>query len=410
MPRLKVLPLLSLAATLSTPAFAQYVTSARPGTLNYIEGQATLAGQPIASNAVGSASLAAGQVLQTENGKAELLLTPGVFLRLGSGSAVRMVSPSLTRTEIALERGEAQVEVDELYKGNLLLIDQGSSQTQLLQKGLYSFNTEGNLVRVYKGKALTFPQSHDQKGIEVKGGRELALNATDAASDLKPDKFDKDTTEDALYRWSSLRSQYLGQANAELATGYAGSGGGNPGWGWDPGLYSYTWLPGSGAFLSPFGYGFYSPSYLYGGGGFFGGGNGFGGYGYPYGGYGYGGYGGYGGGYGGGYRGGYGSAYRGGLTRPTGTGTFANRGDHTGIGRPSMGAGRPVGGFPAGGYSGAGGGVSVSPHGGLHGAPGGMRGGGGMGAGGGGMGAGGGGMHGGGMHAGGASTGGGAHR
>ena len=43
MPRLKALTLLSLA-TLFAPAFAESANPARPGTVNYIEGQAALGG------------------------------------------------------------------------------------------------------------------------------------------------------------------------------------------------------------------------------------------------------------------------------------------------------------------------------------------------------------------------------
>ena len=71
---------------------------------------------------------------------------------------------------------------------------------------------------------------------------------------------------DGLYRWSSLRSEYLGEANLELASEYAGNAGFAPGWAWDPYFYGYTWLPGDGLFWNPFGWGFYSPYYIWGGG------------------------------------------------------------------------------------------------------------------------------------------------
>src|SRR6202008_1192151 len=104
---------------------------------------------------------------------------------------------------------------------------------------------------------------------------------------------------------------YLGDANVQLASAYEGEPGFAPGWFWDAGLYGYTWLPGDGAFFDPFGYGFYSPYYLYGG-GFV--------YGYGRGGYGRGGYrGGYRqgqtgfhGGSAGGFHGGYGGGFHGG--------------------------------------------------------------------------------------------------
>ena len=70
MPRLKAF-LLSLA-TLSATAFGQTANQARPGTLNYIEGQASIEGRPVTPDSVGNTTLEAGQYLSTANGKAEI--------------------------------------------------------------------------------------------------------------------------------------------------------------------------------------------------------------------------------------------------------------------------------------------------------------------------------------------------
>ena len=101
--------------------------------------------------------------------------------------------------------------------------------------------------------------------VAVKGDHQLVLTS----ELLKPQRFNKDQAEaDQLYKWSSLRSDYLGEANLTLAEDYAGYPGFYPGWYWAG--YGYTWLPGDGLFWSPFGYGFYSPFYLYGGGAIYG--------------------------------------------------------------------------------------------------------------------------------------------
>jgi hypothetical protein len=263
MPRLRVLSMLSLATTLVVPAaFAQQTISARPGTINYVEGEATLNGQPLAAKSAGP-ELAQGQTVETTTGKVEILLTPGVFLRVGDNSAVTMVSPELTKTEVRLERGAAEVEVDQIFKQNNLLVDVGDAQTRLLKSGLYEFDANANTVRVFDGEAAVSPSS-DAKWVKVKGHHELAFSEIDQ----KPQSFDKDdfAQNDALYNWSKLRSDYLGRANQQLAEAYAGQPGISPGWFWNPGLYAYTWLPGDGLFWSPFGYGFYSPYYIYGGG------------------------------------------------------------------------------------------------------------------------------------------------
>jgi hypothetical protein len=265
MPRLKVITLLTLATSLFVPAvFAQETNNARPGTINYVEGNATLNGQAIAAQSAGNAEIATGQTLATTNGKVEVLLTPGVFLRIGDNSAVTMVSPDLTRTEVQVDRGTAEVEVDLLYKQNDLRVDQGPAQTKLLKNGLYEFDAASNTMRVFDGEAAVSPAQNAAKWITVKSHHDLALTGETA----KSQNFDDEqvATQDPLYAWSKLRADYIGQANLSLAQEYAGNPGVYSGWLWDSSLYAYTWLPADGFFWGPFGNGFYSPLYLYGGG------------------------------------------------------------------------------------------------------------------------------------------------
>jgi len=190
---------------------------------------------------------------------------------------VQMISPDLTHTEIRLERGQANIEVDQIYAQNRILVDLKNGQIQILKNGLYTFDADHSTVRVFDGKASVYSGTNlqaDVKPIELKGGHELVLNGELP----KPQHFNKDqASTDQLYRWSSLRSQYLGDANLGLAQAYSGYSSFNPGWYWAGGPFGYTWLPGDGLFWSPFGYGFYSPFYIHGGGfiygrGFYGGG------------------------------------------------------------------------------------------------------------------------------------------
>lgn len=264
MPRLKtaLLSFVALGAfSFGQVLYGQNATAAAPGTLNYLEGQVNLGGQPLDSQSAGKTQLASHQSISTENGKAEILLTPGVFLRLGSNTTVEMVSPSLTQTEVRLVQGRADVEVDQLYPQNLLLIDVPNGQAHLTKKGLYGFDTSNSTIRVFDGEAQVYPGADlntNIKPMTIKGGRELALNG----EPTKAQKFDRDSAKDDLYNWSSLRSQYLGEANTNLAESYASSASFYPGWYWAGSPYGYTWLPGNGLFWSPFGYGFYSPYYI----------------------------------------------------------------------------------------------------------------------------------------------------
>ncbi len=252
-----------LAALLSMPMWgsdADKRPTAMPGTLNYVEGQTSMGGQSLDSKAVGSTTLQAGQVLTTGTGKAEILLTPGVYLRLGSNSSVKMISSNLTDTQVAVNQGEAMLEVDQIYRQNYIHIDQPGADTRIEKNGLYDFDATHKQVRVFDGKAVVRAEDHNTT---VKGGHEVALNDT---GKFKAQGFNKNEVrqDDDLYRWSSLRSEYLSEANVDTARMYYGVGGYGPGWWgpgwyWDPWFAGFTFLPGDGFFYNPFGWGFFSP-------------------------------------------------------------------------------------------------------------------------------------------------------
>lgn len=256
-----------LTAILGVPALADTGNSgpAVPGTLNYVEGQASFGNQTLNSKSIGSAELEAGQSLTTQAGKAEILLTPGVFLRVGSHSTVRMISAGLTDTQVEVDRGHAMIEVAEIHPENDLRVTADGTTTTLLKTGLYDFNLHDQQIRVFDGKAFVQDATQHTK---LKGGREISLAGGDAP--LKARKFDKKAYEEGdLYRWSSLRSSYLAEANVNAAGLYADNGWGpwGPGWWgadwyWDPWFDTYTFIPGDGIFYSPFGWGFYSPLWV----------------------------------------------------------------------------------------------------------------------------------------------------
>jgi len=264
-PGLKFAIGLLAAALLAAPvSFADTNKNpALPGTVNYVEGQVAIGAQDLNSKSVGSAQVDPGQSLTTATGKSEMLLTPGVFLRLGDHSSAQMVSSSLTNTQVDISSGEAMVEVDELHPQNDIKVAEDGVTTRLIKTGLYDFDADHNLVRVIDGKAEVRENDRD---ITVKGGHQLALNTT---GKLKPTSFDKKSFESTdLYRWSSLRSDYVAEANVDAARNYYGNGFYGPGWigagwYWDPWFAGYTFIPGDGIFYNPFGWGFYSPLWAY---------------------------------------------------------------------------------------------------------------------------------------------------
>jgi FecR protein len=240
------------AADLAHPGNAK-VNPARPGSLNYVEGQASIEGQSLGPEAIGKTELKRGQSLETLVGKAELLLTPGVFFRLGDNSSVTMISPTLTDTELRLDKGEATVEVAELHPENNVVIAEDGAKARLTKTGFYDFDAEHYIVRVYQGEANVAVNGQD---IRVENEHQLVFNA---GAPMKPDKFDKEQIQDDLYRWSSLRSSYLAEANVDRVQDYRAGNWYGAGWDWDPHYGAYTFIPGDGIFYSPFGWGFYSP-------------------------------------------------------------------------------------------------------------------------------------------------------
>jgi hypothetical protein len=248
-----------LAASIFSPAWGS--VPPQPGTVNYIEGQTSIDGRALNERSVGSLRLAAGQSLSTLEGRAEILLTPGVFFRVREHSSIQMTSPGLADTQVALRTGRAMVEVAEIHPANNIRVTENGASIQLVKAGLYDFDAARSLLRVFDGEALV---QVGGKQIEVKSGHELSLAP---AGKGKTQKFDKNAVarSDDFYRWSSLRSSYLAEANVDAGRTYAGGVGWSPslwygdGWYWNPGFGAYTFIPGDGIFYDPFGWGFYSP-------------------------------------------------------------------------------------------------------------------------------------------------------
>jgi hypothetical protein len=241
-----------LTAILSAPLLG--ANTPLPGTLNYVEGKAQIGAEELTSKSVGAAELQTGQTITTQDGRAEILLTPGVFLRLDKNSAAEMISPSLTNTEVRVDKGRALLEVAEIHKQNDIKIAADGATTQVLKNGLYEFDANHGEVQVFDGKAQVLDKD---KTLALKGGRELNVES-DAA--LKPTKFNKKKDVDDFYNWNALRSEYASEANVQVAG--AVPAGFTPGWLWDPWFSAYTFVPGNGIFYSPFGWGFYSPAWI----------------------------------------------------------------------------------------------------------------------------------------------------
>lgn len=253
----------SLLLGVSTLSFGQSVISAHSGVVQYVEGDVSIDNQPIHPKFAQFPELKPDQVIATDEGRVELLLTPGVFLRMPENSSVRMLSNSLSDTRLTVLSGSALIEIGELLPNNSITFVAGGAQIALAHKGLYRIDADPSRLRVYDGQAHVTAENAQAV---VRKGHEVALDS----STLALASFDtKDT--DAFYRWSARRSEYVADANITSArvannpgsTGYVGGLGTSPygAWSWNPWFGMFTYLPGDGMgmYMSPFGYSYYSP-------------------------------------------------------------------------------------------------------------------------------------------------------
>jgi hypothetical protein len=229
-----------------------------PGTINYIEGQAMLNGQVLGTNAAGYAVMQPNQAIDTHAGYVEVLLTPGAFLRIGHDSEVVAQSLGLANIQLQIIRGSAMIEAADLVKDTVMQVNINGATIQIEKRGLYEFDANQQLVRVLDGKAKVLEASRVKT---VDKGDQVVLSS----ANLKSHGFDKQVAEaDPLYVWSKARSEAEAQSNVKLASNIAVYGGWyGPGWYWDPFWADYAFLPGAGFLYSPFGWGFYSPGFIY---------------------------------------------------------------------------------------------------------------------------------------------------
>jgi len=187
-------------------AQAQAVVSVQAGLIHFTEGEVYLDAEPIRATPETFFSLKDGQVLRTGQGRAELLLGPEVFLRLGSQGSLRMENNRLDETRVELQKGTALVELVETIKRGQIQIAEGETRTELKAWGLYRFDADHGELSVFGGAAHV--TAGNQKAA---AGRGRAVQLTGA---LPTSKFDNKDA-DGLERWAARRSFELFVSSAE---------------------------------------------------------------------------------------------------------------------------------------------------------------------------------------------------
>jgi hypothetical protein len=190
-------------------AWGQLVISARSGLINHVEGLVLLSGEPIVRKPGVRVEMKEGSELRAEDGRAEVLLNPGLFLRLGENSTVRMVSTNLADTRIEFVCGAVivapgrRLNTKQNWASSVSIAYQ-ETIIHLRKNGIYRFDSNPAQLRVYDGEASVTRG----EAIQMAGPGEMIVLANPGP----PEEFDVKAV-DALSLWSRRRAAYISRAH-----------------------------------------------------------------------------------------------------------------------------------------------------------------------------------------------------
>ena len=197
----------------------KFVISAKAGGINAITGEASVHSRGDADwqQLNITDDLNAGDRVRTAyDGRVEILLNPGSYLRVGGNSEVELADNTLENLELRLLRGTAIVEATGA-DGLELNISISTPHTKLaiVRQGLYRLSvvpSDSTELIVRKGRVI-LGDSHTK----VKGGNKVIFSATNVsvAKLTKEEKKLKDKEEVDV--WSKERAETLAKANRRIS-------------------------------------------------------------------------------------------------------------------------------------------------------------------------------------------------
>ncbi|HXB70866.1 MAG TPA: hypothetical protein VNY05_21710 [Candidatus Acidoferrales bacterium] len=201
---------LAVVTVLALPADGQSVISTRSGIVHFFEGAVYLADQPLEPHFGRFPSMAEGAELRTAQGRAEVLLMAGVFLRMGESSAIRLVANDLSDTRVEMLSGSAMVDSAEPGLGTSFTLVYKAWRVHFPQKGIYRIDADPPRLWVQQGEAEVFAGGTGMP-VSVEQGMYLPF-----APVLVPER-SIDLPGDALTDWAKGRSESISADNAITA-------------------------------------------------------------------------------------------------------------------------------------------------------------------------------------------------
>jgi hypothetical protein len=250
---LRVASSLLAVLAVSLPVSGQSVISTHSGVVYFFEGSVLIGDQPLEQKFGKFPDIGAGRELRTEQGRAEVLLTPGVFLRMGENSRIRMISTTLADTRVELLGGSAVVEAKEAAADTSALVIYKSWQVRVPRRGIYRIDSEPAKLQVYKGDAEVLAEGSTEP-VAVKEGQVLPLAAvlvTDQTTPGLNDSFDHWAMDrsQAIYADNATAAQIVDDPSAIDSSGLALGG---------LSYFPMTGIPSLGL-INPYGLSFWSP-------------------------------------------------------------------------------------------------------------------------------------------------------
>jgi len=196
-----------LVLVFSVSAWGQAVISARSGLIHFIEGSVFLDDKRIETAFGKFEQMKDGSELQTQNGRAEVLLTPGTFIRLDEITAIRMVSSQLQNTRVELLEGSVVVESQNGSAKGPISILYKDYQVQVREAGRFRMDAAPAQLKVETGHVEVF---HAGDSVAMDAGSVLPFSGSLAAT-----KQAGDSAADALDEWNTARSNSIFDADSE---------------------------------------------------------------------------------------------------------------------------------------------------------------------------------------------------
>jgi len=150
--RMAALSALALASVAGIPVFGQSVVSTHSGLIYFFVGTVYLGDEHLEQKFGRFPDVGEGCELRTELGRAEVLLTPGVFLRLDENSSIRLLSNRFSDTRVELLGGSAILEVTQTSPDAAVKLIYKNWQIRVPQEGTCRIDTAPPRIRAYKGE------------------------------------------------------------------------------------------------------------------------------------------------------------------------------------------------------------------------------------------------------------------